>query len=109
MEINLESLLKLYGPLGLIVGFLLLVYWKKILPEQEQQRKELRADLASQQAEYRQLLDSTVDDARKERDAERQARAQEVTKFLESLKYRDEQFESVADAISDRRQQPRQK
>jgi uncharacterized protein YecA (UPF0149 family) len=97
MEINLESLLKLYGPLGLIVGILILVIWKKLIPYIEKL-----------QTENRTALTSALDDARKERDLMRTLREKEVEKFLESLRYRDEQFKAVADAISDKRQ-PRQR
>ena len=89
MDISLDSLLKLYGPLGLLVGILLLVIWKKLLPYIEKQ-----------QAENRAILTAALDDARKERDSERQIRVREVERFLESLKYRDDQFKSVAEAIN---------
>lgn len=97
MEVNLETLVKLYGPLGLIVFGLSVYVWRKLLPKIDQREAENRA-----------VLMSVVDDARKERDLMRQLREKEVDKFLQSLKYRDEQFKSVADAISDARQ-PRQK
>ena len=89
MDISLDSLLKLYGPLGLLAGILLLVIWKHLLPYIEKQ-----------QAENRAILTAALEDARKERDAERQVRIREVERFLESLKYRDEQFKSVAEAIN---------
>jgi hypothetical protein len=89
MEINLESLLKLYGPLGLGFGLLVLLVWKKLLPYIEKQ-----------QADNRNILTSALEDARKERDLMRQLREREVEKFLESLRYRDTEFKSVADAIS---------
>jgi F0F1-type ATP synthase membrane subunit b/b' len=89
MEFNLESLLKLYGPLGLGFGLMVLLVWKKLLPYIEKQR-----------AEYQAVLTSALEDARNERDLMRQLREQEVTKFLESLRYRDAEFKAVADAIS---------
>jgi len=95
MEINLESLLKLYGPLGLIVGVLLLFIWKGLLPKIEQQAKENR----EQSKEMRDQLAATLDDARKERDLMRSLREKEVDKFLESLKYRDDKFEAIAEAV----------
>lgn len=88
MEGNLDWLLKVGGPLGFVVALLLLYYWRVVLPEQ----KRL-------QDEYKAALTSALDDARKERDAMRALREQEVTKFLESLRYRDEQFNVIADAI----------
>lgn len=84
-----EPLLKIYGPLGLMAFGLGLLIWKKLLPYIEQQ-----------QAENRAILTSALEDARKERDLMRQLREQEVTRFLESLRYRDEQFKSVAEAIN---------
>lgn len=92
-----EPLLKLWGPFGVIVIGLILFIWKKLLPDQERQR-----------AEYEKALNSALEDARRERDYARQQREKEVDKFLDSLRYRDEQFRQVADAISERRQ-PRQK
>lgn len=87
-----EPLLKLWGPFGVIVIGLIVFIWKKLLPEQEKQR-----------AEYKAALDSALDDARKERDYARQQREKEVDKFLDSLRYRDQEFKVVADAISERR------
>ena len=84
-----EWLLKIGGPLGLVVVLLLLYYWKVVLPEQRRLHQE-----------YKEALTSALDDARRDRDAVRLLREKEVDKFLESLRYRDEQFQSVADAIS---------
>jgi len=88
MEVNVESLLKLYGPLGLIVGLLILFIWKVLLPKIEQQ-----------QSENRTILTSALEDARNERDLMRQLREKEVDKFLESLRYRDDKFEAIAEAV----------
>lgn len=88
METNLDWLLKVGGPLGFVVGLLLLYYWKVALPEQRRLQEE-----------YKSALTSALDDARKDRDAMRSLREKEVERFLESLRYRDEQFKSVADAI----------
>lgn len=93
IEISSETLLKFYGPLGLIIVGLALFLWKWVLPR-----------LDKREEEYRAVLLSVVDDARKERDLVRQLRETEVDKFLQSLKFRDEQFRSVADAISEKRQ-----
>lgn len=97
MDLNLDSLLKIYGPLGLMLGVLILVIWKKLIPYIEKQR-----------ADYQAVLNSALEDARSERDYVRQLREKEVEKFLESLRYRDEQFRAVADAIADKRP-PRQR
>lgn len=93
MDLTIETLLKFYGPLGLIIAILLLAIWKWLIPRMDKREEE-----------YRTVLTAALDDARKERDAARQLREKEVDKFLESLRYRDEQFKSVADAISERRQ-----
>jgi hypothetical protein len=63
--------------------------------------------MAKRDEEYRNVLTSALDDARKERDTMRQLREKEVDRFLESLRYRDSEFRAVADAISERR--PRQR
>jgi predicted ATP-dependent Lon-type protease len=89
MEISLESLIKIWGPLGLFVGVLLILIWKKLLPDIEKQHQENRF-----------ILTAALEDARRERDLMRSLREKEVERFLESLKYRDEQFKSVAEAIS---------
>jgi hypothetical protein len=92
MQITGESLVKFYGPLGLIIFGLALYVWKVLLPKIEQR-----------ETEYRAMMASIVDDARKERDLSRQAREREVDKFVESLRFRDQEFQSVADAISGKR------
>lgn len=84
-----ESLLKIYGPLGVIAFGLGLLIWKKLLPYIEKQ-----------QIENRTILTAALEDARKERDLMRQLREKEVERFLESLRYRDEQFKEVAEAIN---------
>lgn len=84
-----ESLLKIYGPLGVIACGLGLLIWKKLLPYIEKQ-----------QIENRTILTAALEDARKERDLMRQLREREVERFLESLRYRDAEFKSVADAIN---------
>jgi len=92
MEINGESLIKFYGPLGLIIFGLGIFVWKWLLPR-----------LDKRDEEYRLAINAALSDARAERDYMRQQREKEVDKFLDSLKYRDEQFKSIADAISERR------
>lgn len=89
MEITGEAILKLWGPFGIIVIGLTAFIWKKLLP-----------DLEKQQAAYREVLTSALDDARKERDQERLLRQQELNRYMESMKYRDEQFKEVAEAIN---------
>ena len=99
METNIgDWLLKIGGPLGLVVLLLLLYYWRVVLPDQRRL-----------QDEYKAALNSALDDARKERDVMRQLREQEVTKFLESLRYRDEKFKGVADAIDAIADRPRRR
>jgi|ERR1051326_1097829 hypothetical protein len=52
-----------------------------------------------QQAEKDADLKAAIEDARKERDYMRSQREKEVDKFIESLRFRDERFKEVADAI----------
>lgn len=89
MEVSTEAILKLWGPFGIIVVGLVVFIWKKLLP-----------DLEKQQQAYREVLTSALDDARKERDQERALRQQELNRYMESLKYRDDRFKEVADAIN---------
>lgn len=89
MEISGEAVLKLWGPFGVIVIGLTAFIWKKLLP-----------DLEKQQAAYRDVLTTALADARKERDQERLLRQQELNRYMESMKFRDEQFKDVADAIN---------
>lgn len=98
MDINLEAVLKLWGPFGMIVMGLVVFIWKKLLP-----------DLEKQQQAYRDVLTSALDDARKERDQERNLRQQELNRYMESLKYRDDRFKEVADAINQVRSPPRRR
>lgn len=104
MEASVETLLKFYGLPGLIIAVLILLIWKGLLPK-----------LDKRDEEYKAALRSIAEDARRERDLERQSREQErlarereVDKFLESLRFRDEKFKDVADAIAERRH-PRQR
>ena len=89
MDATTESILKLWGPFGLIVVGLVLFIWKKLLP-----------DLEKREAAYREVLTSALDDARKERDQERKMREAELSRYMESMKYRDEQFKPLAEAIN---------
>lgn len=89
MDATTESILKLWGPFGIIVVGLVIFIWKKLLPDQEKQ-----------QAAYREVLTNALDDARKERDQERTLRQQELNRYMDSMRYRDEQFKEVVDAIN---------
>ena len=109
MEGNLDWLLKVGGPLGFVVGLLLLYYWKVVLPEQAKQREQQRQDLERARAEYQQTLTAALEDARKERDQERNLRQQELNRYMDSLKYRDDRFKEVADAINQVRSPPRRR
>lgn len=71
--------------MGLLAGLLILVIWKALLPRIDKQQEENRA-----------ILTATLDDARKERDRERESARQErdesrklietqANQFLESL------------------------
>jgi F0F1-type ATP synthase membrane subunit b/b' len=100
MDANLEWLLRIGGPLGGMLGLVLLYYWKKVLPEQESIRKQQREDLERARTEYQQILTSALSDARSERDQERKMREAELSRYMDSLKYRDDRFKEVADAIN---------
>lgn len=100
MDANVEWLLKIGGPLGFVVALLLIYYWKVVIPEQAKQREQTRLDLESARAEYQRILTSALNDARSERDQERKLREQELNRYMESLKYRDDRFKEVADAIN---------
>lgn len=98
MDASTEAILKLWGPFGIIVAGLVVFIWKKLLP-----------DLERQQQAYRDVLTSALEDARKERDQERSLRQQELNRYMESLKYRDDRFKDVADAINSVRPPPRRR
>lgn len=79
---------KIYGPLGLICFVLIFLVWKGLLPY-----------IKSQHEEHVKALQSTIQEARSERDYSRQLREKEVDKFLGSLKLRDEKMEKGFDEI----------
>lgn len=89
MDVSTEAILKLWGPFGLIVVGLVVFIWKKLLP-----------DLEKQQAAYREVLTTALTDARNDREHERKMREQELSRYMESMKYRDEQFKPLAEAIN---------
>lgn len=88
-ELSWESLLKFYGPLGLIVFALGMLIWKKLLPDLEKQQNLNRA-----------MLEAALEEARKERNMERQLRERELERYMESMKYRDDQFKPVVEALN---------
>lgn len=101
VDINLETLLKFYGPLGLIIFVLLMAIWRWLIPRMDKRDEE-----------YKSALMSIVDDARKERDYERQSRAKEVDTFVQTVRFQSEQarlqLEKLADSVVDRRHESRQ-
>lgn len=110
MDLSLEAWLKLYGPMGLLAGLLILVIWKALLPRIDRQQEENRG-----------ILTATLEDARKERDRERENARQEreesrkmieaqANKFFESLSLRDKiQKEGFDEILREVRKQPPRK
>lgn len=86
-QIDWSPLLKIYGPLGLFCAIAILLVTR------------LLKYIQKQHDEHIQVSQALTDDARKERDYVRQAREQEVDKFLESLRFRDEKMEKGFDEI----------
>lgn len=82
------------GGAGLVIAaFLGLIIWKVLIPMVHRQQEDTKA-----------ILLGALEDARKERDLMRQLREKEVDKFLESMKYRDQKFEDIAEAIRESRE-----
>lgn len=108
MDLSLDAWLKLYGPMGLLAGLLILVIWKALLPRIDKQQEENRA-----------ILTATLDDARKERDRERESARQEraearrvietqANQFLESLQlFNKMQKEGLDEVLREVRKPPR--
>lgn len=94
LQADWESVAKIWGPLGVGCFLLILFVWRGLLPY-----------IKKQQEDNKQILTSTIEDARKERDFVRQLREVEVDKFLNSLKLRDEKmergFQEVVHALRD--------
>jgi hypothetical protein len=97
-QMDWAPLLKIYGPLGLgcALAIFLVARLLKYIQKQHEQHIAVTAALAE---ETRKAAQSLADDARKERDYSRQLREQEVNKFLESLRFRDEKMERGFDEI----------
>lgn len=82
------------GGAGLVIAaFLGLIIWKVLIPMVNKQQEDTKT-----------ILLSALEDARKERDLMRQLREKEVDKFLDSMKHRDEKFNSIVEAIRDSRE-----
>lgn len=82
------------GGAGLVIAaFLGLIIWKVLIPMVNRQQEDTKA-----------ILLGALEDARKERDLMRQLREKEVDKFLESMRYRDQKFEDIVEAIRESRE-----
>lgn len=90
MQADYEPLLKLYGPLGVI--FLLAV-----------------AGIVGAARWFKSMMETTLTDARKERDAARSSLEAQANRFLESLKVRDDIQEKGFDEILRELRSPRRK
>lgn len=98
MQTDWTPILKIYGPLGLFCSVAILLVARLLLYIQKQHEEHIKAAhaLAEETTKAAQTL---ADDARKERDYVRQLREQEVNKFLESLRFRDEKMERGFDEV----------
>lgn len=97
-QIDWSPVLKIYGPLGLFCAIAIVLVTRLFKYIQKQHEEHIAATqmLAEETQKAAQAL---VDDARKERDYSRQLREQEVNKFLESLRFRDEKMERGFDEV----------
>lgn len=97
-QIDWAPVLKIYGPLGVFcaAAILLAVRLLKYIQKQHEDHIRITQALAD---ETRKAAQALTDDARKERDYSRELREQEVDKFLESLRLRDEKMERGFDEI----------
>lgn len=96
-QIDWTPILKTYGPLGLFCAAAILLVVRLLKYIQRQHEEHIQAAQA------------LAEDARKERDYVRQLREQEVSKFLESLKFRDEKMERGFDEVVRTLQETRRK
>lgn len=96
-QMDWSPLLKIYGPLGLFCAIAILLVTRLLKYIQRQHEEHIEAAQA------------LAEDARKERDYVRQLREQEVNKFLESLKFRDERMERGFDEVVRTLQETRRK
>ena len=90
MQAEWEPVLKLYGPLGVI--FLLAI-----------------AGIVGAARWFKAMMDATLADARRERDAARSSLETQANRFLESLKFRDDIQEKGFDEILRELRNPRRK
>jgi hypothetical protein len=96
-QIDWSPLLKIYGPLGLFCAIAILLVSRLLKYIQKQHDEHVEA------------VQGIAEDARKERDYSRQLREQEVNRFIESLRFRDEKMERGFDEIVRALQESRRK
>lgn len=99
-QIDWESVAKIWGPLGVSYLLLVLVIWKVLVPYIKQLVETNREDTRKLADDNRVVLGAVIDDARKERDYVRVLREQEVTRFIESMKLRDEIMKASMEGVT---------
>lgn len=110
MDLSLEAWLKLYGPMGLLAGLLILVIWKALLPRIDRQQEDNRNLLTATLEDARKERDRERENARLERDESRKVIESQANKFLESLRLRDEiQKDGFDEILREVRGTPRRK
>lgn len=96
-ETDWTPLLKTYGPLGVFCAIAILLVTRLLRYIQRQHEEHIK------------LSQGLAEDARKERDYVRSLREQEVNKFIESLRFRDERMERGFDEVVRTLQETRRK
>lgn len=109
MDLSLDAWLKLYGPMGLLAGLLILVIWKALLPRIDRQQEENRAILTATLEDARSERNKERETARLEREESRKMIEAQANKFLESLSLRDEIQKEGFDEILREVRTPRRK
>jgi DNA-binding TFAR19-related protein (PDSD5 family) len=108
MDLSLEAWLKLYGPMGLLAGLLILVIWKALLPRIDKQQEENRAILAATLEDARNERNRERETARLEREESRKLIESQANKFLESLQITNKiQKEGFDEILREVRKPPR--
>ena len=107
-QIDWSPVLKVYGPLGVFcaIGILLVSRLLKYIQKQHEDHIQVTQALAE---ETRRAAQALADDARKERDYGRELREQELNRFIESLRFRDEKMERGFDEVVRALQETRRK
>lgn len=107
-QIDWTPILKIYGPLGVFCAIAILLVTRLLKYIQKQHEDHIKVTQVLVE-DTRTAAQALADDARKERDYSRQLREQEVNKFIESLKFRDEKMERGFDEVVRALQETRRK